>query len=135
MQKISIVLLLPLIVACQGKKTLSQSSSNTRIYGKWQLISITQKNTNQKQDFSTKNLFATFTQDNRLQFNLDVNSCEGKFILVGKNEIQMQATDFVCTQACCDSIRVNYVAVKRYEIRGKTLKLFSDTEILELRKG
>ncbi|PKQ68335.1 MULTISPECIES: META domain-containing protein [Raineya] len=133
MQKFVIGLFLMSFMTCQSKKTMSQSASQAKIYGKWQLVSITEKNTGKKQDFSDKSFFATFTQDGRLQYNLDVNGCEGKFSLVGKGEIQMNATDFVCTQACCDTVRINYVAVKRYEIQGKTLKLFSENEILEMK--
>jgi hypothetical protein len=133
MQKFVVWLFLMFFVACRGQKTLSQNASQANIYGKWQLVSITEKNSGKKQDFSEKSLFATFTTDNRLQYNLDVNGCEGKFTLVGKDEIQMKATDFVCTQACCDTIRINYIAVKRYEVKGKMLKLFSDTEIMELK--
>ncbi len=105
----------------------------SKIYGRWQLISIIDKTTNKKQDVTDKNLLVTFTTEQRLQFNLDVNSCEGKFTLVGSDGITMNATDFVCTQACCDTIRINYAAVKRYEVKGKILRLFSENEVLELK--
>lgn len=131
MTEISFFLCGFILLACSASKTTS-ASMNT-LYKRWQLVSVTDKQTGKKQNFADKNLFVTFTKDNRLQFNLDVNSCEGKFVLSGKDEILMNPTDFVCTQACCDSIQINYIAVKRYEIEGKTLKLFSEKEIIELK--
>jgi hypothetical protein len=74
-------------------------------------------------------LYFTFTKENEINIELDVNTCSGDFT---KSSEVLNLTNFDCTKACCDSAlsitAYNLVvdSVKIYRINGKTLKLSGD---------
>jgi len=115
-----------ILLSCVMQKTAQQP---TDLYRKWQLIEVRNADTKTATNYKSKKLFATFYKDGKMEFNLDVNSCSGQFKEGESQTLTFNATDFVCTQACCDTIRLNYHEVKKYEIAKKTLKLYSDKEL------
>ena len=123
-----------LLLAC-SKKSTSQSQKINELYQKWQLTDVERTSSEEdapKIDYKSKNLFLTFHKDGRIDFNLDVNACSGKFREEVNQRLIIKGTDIICTQACCDSVKLNYHEVKKYEINNKTLKLYTDKEIFHL---
>ncbi|MFN3315636.1 MAG: hypothetical protein ACK40K_02405 [Raineya sp.] len=118
------------LMTCSNiKKNNSRNQSEESLYQKWQLESVESISSASKlTDYKSKNLFVTFTKDGRIDFNLDVNSCSGTFKEGANQTLVFNNTDFKCTQACCDSIKLNYHEVKKYKIEKNTLTLYSDTE-------
>jgi len=121
-----ILFLTNVLLSCATQKTTQQA---TNLYRKWQLLTIDFSDKKPAISYKDKKLFVTFYKDGRMEFNLDVNSCSGKFKEGDNQTLSFNATDFVCTQACCDTIRLNYHEVKKYEISKDILKLYSDKEI------
>lgn len=121
------------LMACSSKKTTSQNQADGGLYRKWQLVHIektaSEETMQSPVDYKSKKLFATFSKEGRMNFNLDANTCAGTFKEEANQTLVFNNTDFVCTKMCCDTIRLNYHEVKRYEVQKNTLKLFSDKEI------
>lgn len=124
-----------MLLACSGKKNLSgKPTSNNSLYQKWQLVEV--ENTDPQEapsqpsiDYKSKKLFVTFSKNGQMSFNLDANSCSGTFKEEANQKLIFNSTDFLCTKICCDTIKLNYAAVKRYQIDKNRLMLYSDKQV------
>lgn len=121
---------LAFLMTCSNiKQNSSRNQSKGSLYQKWHLESVESiSSANKLTAYEGKNFFVTFTKEGRIDFNFDVNSCSGTFKEGANQTLRFNNTDFKCTQACCDSIKLNYHEVKRYKIEKNTLRLYSDTE-------
>ncbi|GAB4124491.1 MAG: hypothetical protein OHK0045_24870 [Raineya sp.] len=129
-----------LIAACSTQKNAANNQSSTSsLYQKWQLVHIeriaSEEAEQSQTNFREKNLFVTFSQEGKMSFNFDVNSCSGSFKEGANRSLSFNNTDFKCTLICCDTIKINYLSVKRYEIQKNMLRLYSDKEIFHLERA
>ena len=146
MKKIAQVLFFAtLLIACSGKKNIpqtrekaTQTEEKGNLYQKWKLVEVSYYPEEgeiaevMSVSYRDKNLFIEFSKDGRMNFNLDVNNCSATFKEGENQTLIFKATDFICTQICCDTVKLNYHKIKRYKFYKNQLILHTDTESFDL---
>lgn len=133
-----------LLMACSSKKNIPQTQEKAtqaekkgNLYQKWKLIKVWYYPEKEESaevisvSYRDKNLFVEFSKDGRMNFNLDVNTCSATFKEGENQTLIFKATDFICTQICCDTIKLNYHEIKRYHFRKNFLILYTDRQSFE----
>ena len=93
---LAFILIAGLIVACKNEELLKGDG----LYGKWEATSFASLESisyPKKEGYSP---IITFMKDGKYELKLDVNSCNGSYLILARN---IEITHPGCTKICCDS--------------------------------